>query len=111
MTYTITGFDFDKNLVETVYTQKIPNDTLEKMFLRHAHEVTIAPTIDKVYFNDPVTVVIWDDGTKTIVRCAENNTYDKYVGLAMCYLKRMAGYRYSNIRKSIRDYACDGDRV
>lgn len=47
--------------------------------------------IKKVYFNDPVTVVIWEDGSKTIVRCSENDYYDAEKGLAMAIIKRFMG--------------------
>lgn len=43
--------------------------------------------IKNVIFNDPVTVVIWNDGTKTIVRCGEGETYDPEKGLAMAISK------------------------
>jgi len=53
--------------------------------------------IDKVYFNKEkgTTVVIWKDGTKTIVRCQPNDTWDPEKGLAMCYVKRSLGNRGS----------------
>ena len=35
------------------------------------------PGIKKVIFNDPATVVIWDDGTKTVVKCSEGDTYSE----------------------------------
>lgn len=47
--------------------------------------------IKNVYFNDPVTVVIWKDGTKTIVRCSENDFYDPEKGLAMAIVKKAYG--------------------
>ena len=46
--------------------------------------------IRDVYFNDPVTVVIWNDGTKTIVR-AKNESYDPEKGLAMTICKKVMG--------------------
>lgn len=51
------------------------------------------PSIKKVYFNNPVTVVIWDDGTKTIVKCQKQtgDTYSKETGLAMCIAKKAMG--------------------
>lgn len=49
------------------------------------------PTPTKVHFNGPVTVVIWDDGTKTLVRCSENDVYDPEKGLAMAFAKKMFG--------------------
>lgn len=47
--------------------------------------------IKNVYFNYPVTVVIWNDGTKTIVRCSENDFYDPEKGLAMAIVKKAYG--------------------
>ena len=47
--------------------------------------------IKKVYFNNPVTVVLWADGTKTIVRCQEGDVYSKETGLALCFTKKALG--------------------
>ena len=47
--------------------------------------------IKNVYFNYPATVVIWNDGTKTIVRCSENDFYDPEKGLAMAIVKKVYG--------------------
>ena len=47
--------------------------------------------IKKVYFNDPVTVVLWEDGTKTIVRAGEDDIYDPEKGLAMAIAKKALG--------------------
>lgn len=48
-------------------------------------------TIKKVYFNDPVTVVLWEDGTKTIVKAGEDDIYDPEKGLAMAIAKKALG--------------------
>ena len=47
--------------------------------------------IEKVIFNDPATIVYWKDGTKTVVKCQEGDTYDKEKGLAMCVAKKFFG--------------------
>ena len=47
--------------------------------------------IKRVYFNNPVTVVLWMDGTKTIVRCQEGDTYSEETGLAMAIAKKVFG--------------------
>lgn len=47
--------------------------------------------IEKVIFNDPATIVFWTDGTKTIVKCQEGDTFDKEKGLAMAIAKRCYG--------------------
>ena len=49
------------------------------------------PSIKKVIFNNPATVVIWNDGTKTTVKCSERDKYSEEVGLAMCISKKALG--------------------
>ena len=49
------------------------------------------PEIKKVHFNDPVTVVIWKDGTKTIVRAQNGEKFDPEKGLAMAISKKVFG--------------------
>ena len=48
-------------------------------------------SIRKVVFNDPATIVLWSDGTKTVVKCGPEDTYDMEKGLAMAIVKKMAG--------------------
>jgi len=47
--------------------------------------------IKDVIFNNPATVVIWEDGTKTVVKCQEGDTYSEELGLAMCIAKKFFG--------------------
>lgn len=57
--------------------------------------------IKNVVFNNPATVVFWDDGTKTVVKC-ENEEYDPEKGLAMAIAKKALGNQgnyYNQIRK------------
>lgn len=49
------------------------------------------PEIERVIFNNPVTIVIWKDGTKTIVRAQDGDKYDKEKGLALCVMKKVFG--------------------
>lgn len=57
--------------------------------------------IKKVIFNDPATIVFWWDGTKTVVKCQDNDKYDKMTGLAMAISKKVFGNkgRYYDIFK------------
>lgn len=47
--------------------------------------------IDRVIFNDPATIVKWKDGTKTVVKCQEDDLYDPEKGLALCIAKKALG--------------------
>ena len=49
------------------------------------------PKIKKVIFNDPATIVIWSDDTKTVVKCQPGDTYSEELGLAMCISKKFLG--------------------
>lgn len=47
--------------------------------------------IKKVIFNDPATIVIWGDGTKTVVKCQPDDEYNAELGLAMAISKKFLG--------------------
>ena len=57
--------------------------------------------IKDVIFNDPATIVLWKDGTKTVVKTQEDCEFDPYVGLAMAFSKKMFGNKgsYFNVFK------------
>ena len=59
-------------------------------------------TPERVIYNDPATIVFWKDGTKTVVKCMEGDTYNPEVGLAMCVCKKLYGSKY---HKFFRYYA------
>lgn len=61
--------------------------------------------IEKVIFNEPATIVFWSDGSKTVVKCA-NEEFDKEKGLAMAICKRVLGNKgnyFNEFRKWIED--------
>ena len=63
--------------------------------------------IEKVVFNNPATIVLWKDGTKTVVKCQPGDLYSKETGLAMCIAKKCLGNEgnFNNVfRKWIPDY-------
>lgn len=57
-------------------------------------ENRILAKVEKVIFNDPVTVVFWKDGTRTTVKCTGDEKYDPEKGLAMAAIKKMLGNKY-----------------
>lgn len=54
-------------------------------------EVRSQPEIIDVIFNAPATIVKWDDGDKTIVKCSKEDKFDKRVGFLLCVLKKYYG--------------------
>jgi len=47
--------------------------------------------IKEVIYSKPATIVIWNDGEKTVCKCSKGDTYSREAGLAMCILKRLVG--------------------
>lgn len=52
---------------------------------------TQLPSIKRVIFNAPATIVYWSDDSKTVVKCGEGDTYNAETGLAMCISKKYFG--------------------
>ena len=50
--------------------------------------------IKKVIFNGPATIVLWTDGTKTVVKCAEGEIFDFEKGIAMAVWKKFLPEQY-----------------
>lgn len=47
--------------------------------------------IEKVIYNNPATIMIWNDGVKTVVKCQKEDIYDKKIGFFLCITKRLFG--------------------
>lgn len=43
--------------------------------------------IKKIILNDPATIILWADGSKTVVK-AHNEDFDAEKGIAMCFMKK-----------------------
>lgn len=72
-------------------TMPIKLTTGDLTYFTVSAELITRHKIKKVIFNPPATVVIWDDRSKTVVKCKEGDTYDKWTGLALCISKKYLG--------------------
>lgn len=76
------------------YAKWTRKDTDYGCFIKKEPKVICSPKVakvKKVIFNNPATIIFWDDKTKTVVKCQEGDTYDKEKGFVMAYLKKMLG--------------------
>lgn len=56
------------------------------------------PEIKEVLFNDPATIVWFEDGSKSVAIAGHGDKYDRETGLATCLIKRVLGNkRYRQI--------------
>lgn len=72
-------------------TRYVLRGLIEPSSYKYLTDFVSVPKIENVVFNGPATVVIWKDGTKTVVKCQAGDTYSKELGLAMCIAKRALG--------------------
>ena len=63
------------------------------------------PTLKKIIINEDakVTVVMWDDNTKTIVKCSEADQYDPYAAYCAAFAKKCYGTN-SHLKKAIENH-------
>ena len=62
--------------------------------------------LTKVIYNNPATIAFWEDGSKTIVKVQDGDTFDKEKGLAMALLKKLLGNN-GNYYKEIKRWTED----
>lgn len=84
---------------EKILEQRDPNNNA--IFIKNNPININAICIEQVIFNDPATIIIWSDGTKTVVKCLDNERFDPEKGLAMAISKKVCGNNgnYYNIFK------------
>lgn len=85
MKFTNCIFEVDKYCYDDVVT---PRDLLNYMYGMSSSHI---PEIKNVIFNDPATIVFWEDGTKTVVKCQDGDEFDPEKGLAMAIVKKAYG--------------------
>ncbi len=88
------GMDLRSKLCSTHYDPQIRID--ERLYSNLK--------VEKVIFNDPATIVFWNDGSKTVVKCGEGETFDEEKGFAIACTKKMFGNNhiyYGKMQKAI----------
>lgn len=78
--------------------------TNKEITVRHSFN---APEIKNVVFNPPATIVFWDDGTKTVVKCQNNEEFDPEKGITMAFFKKLhgnTGHYFEEIKKWTKNY-------
>lgn len=57
--------------------------------------------IVRVIFNNPATIVYWEDGSRTVVKCQPGDEFNRTIGFLMCVMKKVTGNtgRYNEVLK------------
>ena len=93
----INGKNYGFNITSTGHEFGTPNVMLSGVLVdafrefNRLYEERKSCTIERVIFNNPATIVIWSDKTKTVVKCQPGDIYDPEKGLALCISKKFLG--------------------
>ena len=49
------------------------------------------PAVKRIVYHDPATIVFWQDGTKTVVKCMDGEPFEKYAGFCAALAKKVFG--------------------
>lgn len=68
------------------------------------NKYTIAPK-ELIFQDEKTTIINWTDGTKTIVKCSDDDVFSPEAGVALCYMKKFItdndSERFHRILKSL----------
>ena len=86
----------DKPKLAYVMTYKDDNS----FFSWSTGKCAIGKTLPKKWVkNGPATILFWEDGTKTIVKCNEKDEFDAQKGYLMAYFEKWTGLSKHQIAK------------
>jgi hypothetical protein len=83
---------------------------------KHARRVMCVGWFDnipkKIIFSGPCTIILWNDGSKTIARVSDGEDFDPEKGVAVCFMKKIMGHTETNklLRKAHDQYLKDGQK-
>lgn len=80
------------------------NDTFNLGFYKKEEDMNKSFAVKKIIYSYPATIVFWEDGTKTIVKCSQDDEYSEYYGFLAALAKKVYG-NPTRVRKIIERYA------
>lgn len=93
-----------EDTIAAIKTYIDPNKKVTTEAARMYWEKSNLPKIKKVIFNNPATIIIWSDKSKTVVKCMEGDTWDPEKGFMAAYLTKILGQKrfHSELKKHVK---------
>ena len=79
------------NLCEGAYCGETYENYIDNYTDSKQREMETIMENKEVIFNKSATIVKWSDGTKTVVKCSESDTFDEEKGFLMAYFQKDTG--------------------
>lgn len=93
----------NKNLFKPIELNVGPESITFTYDHNHSNKL---PEAKEVIFAPPATIVYWKDGSRTVVKCSDDDYFDEEMGFALCFTKKVLGNKgnfNTYIRKSIKN--------
>ena len=113
----ITEFDCTKDALNYIYVGGGRSEELTALSILEKSLATKKDNfkIAKVIYSNPATIIFWKDGSKTVVKCQEDDNYSYAEGIMHAIIRKIFGddnKQYSDILKWIStaeeyDKACE----
>ena len=89
--------------------ERIASSTSTPLSISYLDHISLAAdrhvlTIKKVIYNDPATIILWKDGSKTVVKCQEGDIYNPTTGFLMCYVKKLFGNSSRRLNDLLKEW-------
>lgn len=81
-------------------------ETCIKDYISENHNMDIK----EVIYHDPATIILWKDGTKTVVKCQKDDIYDPEKGFVMAFMKKFYGNK-GNFNDILRKWVPEVEAV
>ena len=98
--------DITPSLVKSFYEAKEAMERAEeesKLLQAQLQNKRLRAMVKKVIFSGDRTIIMWNDGTKTVTQCHEFDVYDKEKGVLACMAKKL--YENTNLfNEVIQEY-------
>lgn len=98
--------DITPSLVKSFYEAKEAMERAEeesKLLQAQLQNKRLRAMVKKVIFSGDRTIIMWNDGTKTVTQCHELDVYDKEKGILACMAKKL--YENTNLfNEVIQEY-------
>lgn len=65
------------------------DDPFGRVLLKIESSMNMAPK--EVIFSPPATIVYWQDGSRTVVKCSEEDEFSEEMGFVLCFMKKWFG--------------------
>lgn len=96
---------YNYEILKKKYEEAVRREEKRKKERNRLKNKNLRELVKDIVFSGPCTIIFWSDGTKTMVRCTDEDYYDQEKGILACMAKKLFGntHVYNDILKEYVD--------